>query len=752
MKIRSIGVFFVAAIFTIAQPFALQQASAQTDDEVQESIEKLKRYLYRNYDRKAGNWESLYEHANGGKGAMTSMVVLALMLSGESAQKAELASAIRYLKNTKNAMTYGVSLRSHVWGQLSNEYLPELRKESNWLQKWGADRNGQFDYGARPLDPDAPDAPIQRHDHSCSHYGALGLWEASKRGVTVSPSFWRAAKNHWMSVQKSDGGWSYSDRPGDAPYGSMTAAGTTVLLIAQQELNRRSILPDPEITRAINRGIGWIDTRFTGYRNPLRDGQTGYYLYAIERVALASGRRHFNKEDWFRVGVRYFMGVQRDDGSIGNSPVDTCFGLMFMARGHVPVWASKIKVTGKRWNNRPNDMYFLTDYLSEHFEDEVNWQVLDINAPLSQWLSAPVAYMSSDQKLELDAKQKAAIKQYIDMGGLVVFSPDNGSQPFIESVRALSKELYPEFAMKPIPVEHPAFNLLYVMGDAAGQKIEGVNNGSRDLMLLATRDWGYTWQVERRGIMPGAGAAPSNTFKIATNLFAYATDRGRLSNRLVPKYESRVTRKSAGSLKIGRAKYAGNWNPEPVAWNQLSNHVFNFTGLEMDLTEQIDLNRIGSSRLPMVYMAGTQTFELTPTHKSAIRRYVRRGGTLFVETVGGRSNFARLIEKQLEPVFQSAARLVPDDDPLLTAKGLIGGYSIRKAEYRPWAVVNLKAGRKPKLAAFYLYGRPAVIISNEDLSMGALGVRHWGIGGYSPQTSKRLLTNVVLWAHKQSKD
>jgi hypothetical protein len=42
--------------------------------------------------------------------------------------------------------------------------------------------------------------------------------------------------------------------------------------------------------------------------------------------------------------------------------------------------------------------------------------------------------------------------------------------------------------------------------------------------------------------------------------------------------------------------------------------------------------------------------------------------------------------------------------------------------------------------------RPAIIISNEDLSQGMIRVNHWGVVGYDNETTEKLLTNLVLWS------
>ena len=593
---------------------------------------------------------------------------------------------------------------------------------------------------------------VLRFDHSTSHYGVLGLWEAEKRNVHAPEKFWKGVKEHWIKAQKSDGGWSYTARRDEAPYGSMTAAGVTVLLIAQQQLYRNSVTPNQEITKAIDKGMGWLNKRFTGHRNPLRDGQTGYYLYAVERVALASGMRHFNKEDWFRVGAKYFMQNIRSDGSVSSSAVDSCFALMFLSRGRVPVWASKIELTAQAgkpsqaWNNRPNDLYFLTDFLTRNFEQEINWQVLSADASPEQWMSAPVAYLASHDAVKLTDKQRDNLKRYLDLGGTLVVNPDNGSAAFTRSIEELAKDMYPSLAFADLPSTHPIFSLLYPLGDAAGQKVRSLSNGARDLIIMPTRDWGFTFQTERYEKNPA-----SNTLKLAANMYAWLSDRGRLEGRLVPRYEPRRSRPKTATLKVARVQHKGDWQIEPRAWEQVSNRLFNLTGLDIDTSETIELSRLGTSGVPIAHMVGTQPITLSRVEQAAISRYVRNGGTLLIENVAGSGKFVESLEKQLSYVFRTAPRPIPETAPLITAKGLSAGYDNKSVDWRPFAVMKLQPRRRHRLAMFDSRGRPAVILSNQDLSLGAMGVPHQDILGYAPKSARRLLINLAIMVNDAKK-
>jgi len=66
--------------------------------------------------------------------------------------------------------------------------------------------------------------------------------------------------------------------------------------------------------------------------------------------------------------------------------------------------------------------------------------------------------------------------------------------------------------------------------------------------------------------------------------------------------------------------------------------------------------------------------------------------------------------------------------------------------YRAFSILNLGVDHVPRLAAYRINGRPALVVSHEDLSLGAMGLRRAGINGYSSESARNLLINLFLFA------
>ncbi len=728
----------------LAGPMAIAQV---TDEQIGRTIERMKQYFYYKQDPQTGSWE--FRSRPGGIesdaiqiGGETALVTQALLISGESSQNPKIAKAIKYLREVEMKGIYAVAFRAHVWANLPPEYMPMLELDASWLlDVANKHRLGMFDYRPNPTS--------DRVDHSSTQYGMLGLWEASKRGLKIPRKYWERWVEHFISAQRDDGGWTYSSNPNERPSGSMTAAGLTALFVGQQELYRGRRTIDPKLIDSVRRGVAWLDKRFQGHNNPGANEWTYYYLYGIERVALASGLRYLNNKDWYLAGASHILQNVHDNGSIEDDFVSTAFALMFLSRGRVPVWACKLQIPGKQWNGHPNDLYFLTHYLSNQCEQEINWEVVGIDIDAQEWLATPVAYLSSSEPMNsLTPKQKANLKKYLDFGGLLVANPEDGSKAFSDSIRALAAELYPQYEFQKMPPDHALFSCWNHIPQNAKLPVYSLSNGARELIILAGHDWGQVFQSE-----DDPGKDP--VWDLATNIFAYATNRGALNNRLDQKFELRTGRSGSGQITVGRAQYDGNWLPEPVVWETQSNFLFNRTGLTITTSpatgdEVLNLEDLGQCPYKLVHLTGTHAIFLNEAQKKAIRQYVKRGGTLLIETVSGHGEFSTSIEKQLSTMFNAYAVPLTSSDAIISGQGLDAGQDNQRALYRRYAMVKLHFDPKPRLSAILNdQGQPMIIFSHEDLSLGMLGSRHWNIVGYQSETSRKLMANLVLWTNKK---
>ncbi len=229
-------------------------------------------------------------------------------------------------------------------------------------------------------------------DNSNTQFAALGLWVGRRHGVPIDQAAARLA-NRFRRTQMEDGGW-YYDRPigmpsfvgmpgmGSTP--SMTCAGLIALAIAdgaamERATERRPDAKLPDISKDTNlsKGLEALSAVIDNPKgiNPGRQGRpfgppggagrperpagpggppgmpaahvnsnsvggrTYYFLWSLERVAVALDLKTIGNKDWFNWGAEILLENQSDDGTwngvYADGGVDTCFALLFLRRANL---------------------------------------------------------------------------------------------------------------------------------------------------------------------------------------------------------------------------------------------------------------------------------------------------------------------------------------------------------------------------------------------------------------------------------
>ena len=729
---------------------AQAQERPLTDEEVDQAIQKLKKFLYDSQDPKTGGWYGAHHTSPNDKPQRddwgpTSMAVLALIVAGESPQHPQLAKAIKLLSEVEITGTYALSMRTHLWS-----YLPQgtfggaLQKDARTMIQsaytasiGGKEYPSRFDYlvyGA----PGFRDTN-SRMDNSTTQYGTLALWQASKRGLEINPGFWRDTRQSFLQLQGDDGGWAYNISRNTSE--TMTCAGLACMHIVQQELYRDQDKPDPQTQESIQRGLKFLDNNF-GKQGGAHGGN-GYLYYGYERVGLASGRKYFGGQDWFQVIGRKIVSR---NAAFGNQIHDAAFCLMFLARGRVPVWINKLEIPGVNWNNRPNDVYFLNRYISEYREHEVNWQVVNIDSDPADWISAPLMWISCDDDIQWTDAQVAKIKQYIDLGGTLIANPEGNSRSFRNSIEDLGSRLYPDLKFKDMPADHPMANLLVgEPNQRKGPPVRILSNGARVLIILPEKDWGKKFQADKK-----PDAEKSEEWRCITNIYGVVTDRGELTPRLSSPMVQREEHANTGTIKVVIPEWqdpAGKM-PEHDVYRIMRNYMHYETGKQL-LVEKMPLSELATADPSLLHMVGVNAIKIEESERTAIQNYLAAGGTILIENLGGTGDFAKSVKEQLGPLF-------PGDDNTLNARSnkIITGLDLpegsknnRRLVYRRLVLERANPEARLLLRGYEKGDRFPVLLSYEDLSLGMLGVRQYGINGYGPDTARDLMINILLEAN-----
>ena len=643
-----------------ADPATNIAADHVTDGQVNDAVERMRGWLYAQQSAD-GSWEEGVKGTWKSKqpsGGVTALVTYALLASGESFQTPALARALDWLERAELKGTYAVALRAHVWARLPDAFRPKLEADVAWLR--AAQWRGLFDYvnPARPRSAGTSGVAVNS-SLSRTQYGTLAMWEYAKRGGEVDAAFWQQTTDWMLRSQLPDGGWNYgpaTSRKNTPADGGMTCAGLTLLCVARQQG-----VADRNAGPAIERGLAWLDANFAGAPITDRDEKNAaMFWYGVERVGMAAGVDRLAGRDWYAAGAAHILDRERRvkgpkkgggdrTGAIkpvstvfSSELIETAFSLAFVARGRVPVWASKLRLPRQTWNTRPDDLLRLTRRLSDAREAELNWQVVGFDSPPETWRRSSVLYVSSDVALDLTDDEAAALKRYLDLGGLLVANPEGrGGRKLTRSVEKLMTGLYPGRGFDFPAADGPLANLVTPAGGGDRPPVKVLGNGARTLVVLPQADWG--------GGMGATGGKPSGragrtAWPWMQNLYALVSDRGALAGRLVDPLapvESPVqsvtgsagTRdvKDAPPLHVMRGRFAsGAGDVEPLVWEPVATTLrATGAGGSAVVRVQSSLGKVDAvaalSPATLLHLSGVEPVEMTDAELDAVVTFVLAG-------------------------------------------------------------------------------------------------------------------------------
>ena len=255
--------------------------------------------------------------------------------------QAKVASRKEEIRRRNPQRTEGVK-------RTAKDLSPEIRQQLSLLKRMGSTA---IEMGS---------------DNSNTQFATLALWVARRYGMPVEDSL-RRVGTRFRNAQHSDGSWSYfgPDMRVGGPMArstaSMTCAGLLGLAVADgnafEKSREKKSAQDSQKDRQIRKGLLALSTAIgtsvaakpgSGTRTkPAREGslvprvggRTYYFLWSLERVAVALDLKTIGKKDWYAWGAEILLANQQDDGSwqglYGDCGADTCFALLFLKRANL---------------------------------------------------------------------------------------------------------------------------------------------------------------------------------------------------------------------------------------------------------------------------------------------------------------------------------------------------------------------------------------------------------------------------------
>ncbi len=580
---------------------------------------------------------------------------------------------------------------------------------------------------------------------------------------------------------------------------TMTCAGLCNLMITGMDLDvSKQRMEGGEIKDCgqydengpVANALRWIGGRFPAQigggilQAELGSPYPFYCLYGIERTGRLTGQRFLGGHDWYEIGCRYLVSIQKADGNWQGANTDgspvlaTSFALLFLAKGRTPVLLTKLaygnpNYTG--WNNKHSDARHLVDFASRELfkRQPLAWQIFDVRSGVKaendadrrrlaeELLPSPIVYFNGHDFAPRDRRERDILKKYVENGGFILAEACCGKTDFQESFAQLIKEILPNSDLKRLPDDHPIWTASgkFLVTPNKPFPLYGVQHGCKWVAIFSPRPMAYYWEANDFDQTPDGKIA----FQLAANIIAYATGleppRPRLSEVAIPPDESKK-RVRRGYLKVGQLRYeplgGGDWRPAPKAMRNLMSEVRK-VGLDVVLEPEEVFPSVESGvRYRFLYMHGRAGFTEQAKNVKPLHFNLTSGGLLLADACCGSTAFDASFRKFMEVLWaEEKLKLepIPLSDELFSAE--LNGRQIKTVRCRRQKADGKGADAAypevaPALEGIKYKGRWVVIYSKYDLGCALERHKSPDCLGHDYDSAVRLGRAAVLYALKRA--
>ena len=308
--------------------------------------------------------------------------------------------------------------------------------------------------------------------------------ETFDRDGSIPDAYWEGVDAALHKARQPDGSWCRQNTDPPAARVALTGhAAATLLFIRNRRYDAHragcdGAAPDP----AVDAAMAWLDAHAAeGLRDPSA-------LFAVQRLASASGRRSFGGADWYNAGAAGLLARQNADGSwpaapglTGADPAarripETADAVLFLVEGRVPLLMGKLiydapagasppatrPTTGPGsmplrgpGDRRPADVPNFVEWSAEQLEMNLSWRQVRLADGSSELpdFNAPLLYVSGGGPLAFTPDEEEQLRSYVRRGGLIMGNADCGSKAFADAFVAPRYEALPRVHLPGNPAD-----------------------------------------------------------------------------------------------------------------------------------------------------------------------------------------------------------------------------------------------------------------------------------------------------------
>ncbi len=664
--------WFRTAACVIAVGLAGRGMAQVTDAQVEARIKELQQAII-GQQQANGSW-----NYGGYPVGATALAVLALKYSELPNDHPAVRRGVEFILNNRDGRVYSEGLVPPALELVDPKaHLPRIREAAEFLAKAQLD-NGGWTYttpGAR--------ATTFGGDNSNAQFAVLGLAAAERCGVPIPDRVRERGVRYWYNGQTEDGGWNYTQRAATRPsYLAMTAAGLASLhLLGEDLLKPAAACGQYTVNERMNKAMARLDELVKlGADGPRGHGQFEYTQYAIERVGIFMHFKEIGGVDWYREGVRLFLGGGRG-GQVRRvaNIANQAFELLFLARGHTPIALAKWEWSGE-WNTNRMDIQRWSEIASEDLERPLDWITGPLDRPDASAAKASLIFLSGRNIFRASPEEWQFLRAFLEGGGVVVAEAACQDRLFMTSLqRELLTRLYPgqTLTFQRVAPEHPACSAKYPIAPEAARVWE-VRGGCTRKNLVVLEEPIAPF-LEGRPLPP---AATERARRVAINLVAWALgsrpaqfklDTQALEFRDLPPVDRdayRPSREASGLRQpLGRLRWPGSEAVCPQFFPRLDALLQEVEdGPSFDGEVLVTPEGSALFETAALFVAGDRPPRLTREAMRNLQMYLQSGGAVLATGCACGDAFADGFRQIMQALLPNDRwEEIPADDPIWKA-------------------------------------------------------------------------------------
>jgi hypothetical protein len=205
---------------------------------------------------------------------------------------------------------------------------------------------------------------------------------------------------------------------------------------------------------------------------------------------------------------------------------------------------------------------------------------------------------------------------------------------------------------------------------------------------------------------------------------------------------------------VARVVHGGNWRPEPGAWRAFRSWL-RTRGAPIDLriVDRTAVDLAEAEDPPtVVHLVGLEAENISAENVDQLGEVAKRmisndNGLLVIESIGGGTGFAAGMGVRLAERIGGKIISIGAEHPIISGGGYLGGFDVSRVEYRPYALMFFGVREtSPRLRVIRVDGRDRVLLITDDVSHALLDQPVWGVAGYTTESARRIMSNVLRYA------